>query len=183
MQTPSHMVIAAAVAKGIAPVPVSTAVLLGSVAPDLPLITLSIFGGLYYTQIKKMPAKEAASLMFDTLFFKNKVWIALHNTLHSPLLLIALLVPLFFLIPLSGIALGLFWFLLSCLLHTAIDIPTHHNDGPLLFFPLEWQTRFESPISYWDTKRGAKAFMVFEFALVLVLLIYLFADTIKTFLG
>lgn len=24
----------------------------------------------------------------------------------------------------------------------------HHNDGPLLFFPFDWSTRFASPVSY-----------------------------------
>ena len=94
-----------------------------------------------------MTPKDAADLMFNDLFFKNKAWIAVHNVLHSPLLLGLLLVPLVFFLE-DAVAAWFFWFLLSCLLHTAIDIPTHHNDGPLLLFPLNWELRFESPVSY-----------------------------------
>lgn len=150
----------------------SSAFLLGSVAPDLPLYTMSLVGGLYFTRVKKMSLKDAADHMFNNLFFNNEAWIAIHNSLHSPLLLGLLLVPLGFFLD-NAIVAWFFWFLLSCLLHTAIDIPTHHNDGPLLFFPFDWKTRFESPVSYWDKGRGARRFMVFETALVVVLLLYL----------
>ncbi|MEZ4675136.1 MAG: hypothetical protein R2932_12925 [Caldilineaceae bacterium] len=32
--------------------------------------------------------------------------------------------------------------------HTAIDIPLHYDDGPLLLFPFDWKTRFHSPVSH-----------------------------------
>lgn len=173
MNTPTHIVIAASVARAVPAVPMSSAFLLGSVAPDLPLYALSLAGGFYFTRVKKMPAKDAADLMFNDLFFKNRVWIIVHNLLHSPLLLILGIVSLGFIVK-NAVAAWFFWFLLSCLLHTAIDIPTHHNDGPLLLFPLNWQLRFRSPISYWDKQKGAARFIYFEVALVIVLLIYLF---------
>lgn len=44
----------------------------------------------------------------------------------------------------------LFWFALGCALHSFVDILTHHSDGPLVFFPLNWSYRFASPVSYWD---------------------------------
>ena len=31
-----------------------------------------------------------------------------------------------------------------------MDIPVHHDDGPLVLFPLDWKTRIMSPVSYWD---------------------------------
>lgn len=172
MNTPAHIVIAASVAKAVPAVPMNSAFLLGSVAPDLPLYAMSLVGGVYFTRVKKMTSKDAADLMFNDLFFKNKAWIAVHNFLHSPLLLGLFIVPLSFFLE-NGVAAWFFWFLLSCLLHTALDIPTHHNDGPLLLFPFDWKTRFESPISYWDRNRGAKGFMIFEASLVLILLLYL----------
>lgn len=39
---------------------------------------------------------------------------------------------------------------LGCAVHTALDIPVHHNDGPLLLFPFNWSLRFDSPVSYYD---------------------------------
>ncbi len=39
---------------------------------------------------------------------------------------------------------------ISCLLHSMIDVATHFDDGPVLFWPLDWSTRFASPVSYWD---------------------------------
>jgi hypothetical protein len=67
-----------------------------------------------------------------------------------------------------------FWFAAGCLIHTALDIPTHQNDGPLLFFPLEWSVRFQSPLSYWDPRFFGREFAVVELLLDLVLLVYLF---------
>jgi hypothetical protein len=58
-------------------------------------------------------------------------------------------------------------------LHTAIDIPLHYDDGPLLFFPFDWQTRFYSPVSYWDPNRYGVPFAIFEHLLLLGMLIYL----------
>jgi hypothetical protein len=66
------------------------------------------------------------------------------------------------------------WFSLGSLLHTLIDIPTHAGDGPLLFFPFDWQTRFNSPLSYWDPNFYGLQFMVFEILLTVGLLAYLF---------
>ena len=172
MQTPSHLVIAAAASKAFSGVPTySSAFLIGSVAPDVPLYVLSLVGGLYYTRVKKMTPQAAAELMFSKLFFKHPLWIVAHNLLHSPTLLLLLLVPLWW--QESAAASWLFWFLASCLLHTLIDIPVHHDDGPLLFFPFQWRTRFISPVSYWDRARGAGWFMWLEGGVVVALLIYL----------
>ena len=36
------------------------------------------------------------------------------------------------------------------MLHIAMDLPVHHDDGPLVFFPFDWKTRIDSPVSYYD---------------------------------
>lgn len=63
-------------------------------------------------------------------------------------------------IPIVMIALGIAWwtnhrwsfvFLASMLIHFALDLPLHHDDGHRHFFPF-WDWRFASPISYWDPK-------------------------------
>ncbi len=65
------------------------------------------------------------------------------------------------------------WFLVACLLHAALDVFTHHDDGPLILFPFDWSTRFHSPISYWDRSRFGGGFARVELALDAVLLGYL----------
>ena len=45
---------------------------------------------------------------------------------------------------------GTMSFALGCLLHTTMDIPVHHDDGPVVAFPLNWDFRVKSPVSYWD---------------------------------
>ncbi|MFN6462544.1 MAG: metal-dependent hydrolase [Nostoc sp. DedVER02] len=178
MKTPSHFLMTAALDKALPRVPiVKSAFLLGSVAPDIPLWVLSISGIIYYHLILGWSLANTFHLMFDQLYFYNPAWIAFHNLLHSPVLLVL------------GLGLvwrrrrnigsherWLFWFLLACLFHAVVDIFTHTNDGPLLFFPLEWSIRFHSPISYWDWRYHGREFARFELALDSVLLIYLLAS-------
>ena len=71
---------------------------------------------------------------------------------------------------------NLFWCGFSCTLHTIIDIPLHYDDGPLLLFPFDWETRYYSPVSYWDTKRYGGQFRLFEHALLFILLLWLLSD-------
>jgi hypothetical protein len=57
--------------------------------------------------------------------------------------------------------------------NSGIDILTHVNDGPLLFFPFDWTVRFHSPVSYWDSAHYGREFGVCALALDLVCLGYL----------
>lgn len=118
---------------------------IGGFAPDVGLILLTIGAGIYFPQVRGMTRGEAMEHAFGTLFFEDPTWITIQNTLHSPVVV-------------SGLAaLGRFTdrpkltaFALGCLLHTTMDIPVHHDDGPLVFFPFNWDYRVESPVSYWD---------------------------------
>ena len=172
MNTPTHALINWTVARslGTESFPAS-AVLLGSVAPDIPLYFLSIGGGLWFRFVEGWEPGEVARHMFGTLFYKDPCWISLHNLLHSPLVLIVALVALYF-----GLGYAAFikswwgWFLGSCFLHTLVDIPVHHDDGPLLFWPLHWSYRYASPLSYWDMNHYAYIVMPVEGAIFLLLL-------------
>ncbi|MBW4541248.1 MAG: hypothetical protein KME43_19230 [Myxacorys chilensis ATA2-1-KO14] len=89
MNTPSHFLMTAALDKALPRVPiVKRAFLLGAIAPDLPLWLLSIGSILYYHLILGWTRAETARLMFDDLYFHHPFWIASHNLLHSPLLLL-----------------------------------------------------------------------------------------------
>ncbi|MGB8697948.1 MAG: zinc dependent phospholipase C family protein [Thermosynechococcaceae cyanobacterium] len=175
MNTSSHFLIAAALSKALRPKPIHrSAVLWGSVAPDLPLWILSLGGVAYYHWLQGLSLKETFEVLFDQLYFHNPFWIAAHNALHAPFLLIAGLAWTWRdRQKMGSLQRWLFWFLLSCLLHTAIDIPTHGDDGPLLLFPLNWTFRFNSPVSYWDPRHYGTIFRWVELTLDMGLLGYL----------
>jgi membrane-bound metal-dependent hydrolase YbcI (DUF457 family) len=175
MRTPSHFLMTAALDKALPRVPiVKGAFLLGSVAPDLPLWTLSIGGIIYYHWFLGWTFSDTFRLLFDDLFFQNPLWIASHNFLHAPLVL---LTGIGFVWRsrrnIGSVSRWLFWFFLACLLHSIVDMFTHVDDGPLLFFPLDWSTRFQSSVSYWDDRYYGREFQRFEMTLNLVLVTYL----------
>ena len=184
MNTPSHFLMTAALDKTLPRVPiVKSAFLLGSVAPDIPLWLLSIGGMVYYQYVLDWSAADTFNHMFDTLYFHDPVWMTLHNFLHSPVIL------------LTGIAIvwrsrrnigsrsrWFFWFFAACLLHTSVDILTHVDDGPLIFFPLDWHTRFQSTVSYWDDRHHAQTFAIFEQSANLFFIVYLRAPRIYRYL-
>jgi len=170
MNTPTHALINWTIAKSITKVKVpKSAVLLGSIAPDIPLYFLSIGGALWFRYVQGWEAREIGRHMFGYLFYNDPVWISLHNCLHSPLFVLVVLSILFW--RNQENFLGRWWpvFFASCLIHTLVDIPVHHDDGPLVFWPLNWSYRFSSPISYWDPKHFGRETMAFEACLFLVL--------------
>jgi len=180
MNTPSHFLMTAALDKSLPRVPiVKSAFLLGSIAPDLPLWILSISSISYYHFIRSWSLADTFHFVFGELYFHNPFWIASHNFLHSPiLLLLGLSLVWRFRRNIGSPSRWFYWFLLACLLHSVVDIFTHAEDGPLLFFPLEWTIRFHSPISYWNPRYHGREFRLFESVLNAVFLSYLFAPRI-----
>ncbi len=196
MNTPSHMIITAALAKPFRhnPLPLNPAnnrrfkilkgaLLWGAVAPDVPLYLLTLGGWIYYCLILGWDASDAFRYMFQELFFKDPFWIATHNALHSPILLMFSLGVLWQVHHIYKRDVSwLVWFFLACLFHTAVDIPLHVEDGPLLLFPLNWSIRFQSVISYWDPRYYGNQFIWFEIGLDMLLLLYLGRDRISELL-
>ena len=185
MNTPSHFLMTAGLDKAFRRVPiVKSAFLLGSVAPDIALWILSIGGIIYYHLILGWSMGETFRLMFDELYFHHPLWLGLCNLLHSPILLLSGLAIVF---PrrnnIGSWERWFFWFLLACLFHTTVDIFTHADDGPLLFFPFEWSIRFNSPISYWDPRYYGREFALFELTLDLFLFIYLLSWRVRRFIN
>ena len=179
MNTPSHWLMTIAAGKLIpwAKNCPRWALALGSVAPDLPLYFLS-FGGIYYFRnILGWENKRVFRHIFGNLYFNDPAWIGLHNFLHSPLMLIILL-GLSVMIKHRRPRLGrwLCFFLGACMLHSIVDVLTHHDDGPVLFFPVNWQYRFSSPVSYWDRSHFGGPFMVFEGLLNVAILGFIIWD-------
>ena len=168
MQTYSHLLLTAVLRLKTNP-DETYALLAGSVLPDVPLGLISVGYMLDRRYVRPhLPDKARCSPTYNNLYFHNPWWIAAHNLLHAPL-------PVF-LLALTGYlwrnqdwGRRLFWFALGCGLHTTIDIFTHADDGPLLFFPLDWRTRFSSPVSYWDAAHHGRVFRLLEHLLDLLL--------------
>ena len=151
----------------------TAALLTGSVAPDVPLMLLSIGYVVDRRFVRPhLPDKTRCSPTFNDLYFNNPYWIAAHNTLHAPLPVFGLGV-MGYLFRRRRWGRGLLWFAVGCGLHGAVDIPTHADDGPAIFFPLDWHTRFQSPVSYWDVEHNGRLFTRFEYLLDLLLLVTL----------
>lgn len=168
--------------------------MVGSVMPDVPLILIT-FGAIaldLWSGNRMEPGNEAAEMqsytgyLFRYAFF-NEPWVKLaHNLFHAPLLILLYGLVGYWLWKRSNAqavaqqtaqrGAALFWFALACALHTAIDIPLHYDDGPLVFFPFDWQTRFHSPVSYWDPAHYGRPFTIFEHLLLLGMIIFLLVD-------
>jgi hypothetical protein len=178
---PTHLVINAALEKkfGAKFKLAKSAFLWGSVLPDLPFGVLSLGSYAYYRFILQQDTSSVMENVIHYSYFNNPWWIAAHNFLHSPLALIVYAILLWSFISKPGTR-GHWWlsFVFGSMVHSVIDILTHHNDGPLLFWPLNWQTRFFSPISYWDPAHFGPQMMFFEIFLNLALLGYLFVPKI-----
>jgi hypothetical protein len=177
MNTPSHVLINLALhragGKRASFIPWK-AILLGSFLPDVPLAILSIAASFYYRVLLGNNSPELMETVFHPLYFTNPIWISAHNMLHSPLALgIYLAVMWRWRAQAGKVQHWLFWFFVSCSVHTSIDILTHFDDGPVLFWPLNWQFRFHSPVSYWDPAHFGGQFIIFELVLDVALLGYL----------
>lgn len=177
MQTYSHALMTAMLDKVLTKksVPVhSRAFIIGSFLPDVPLLFLTLGAGVYYRFIAPLPPGYRFFECFDALYFNDPFWKAGYNLFHAPLVLL-LFGGVGYLAGRRGHAWGwsLLWFALGCGLHSVVDIATHHNDGPLVFFPLNWDYRFPSPISYWDRRYYASIVAPLEHMLDLFFLGYL----------
>ena len=159
----------------------SVALMIGSVAPDIPLTLLGI--GFIASDLlagrRPGPGNgpSNAAYLFDYLFFHNKWVMTAHNLFHSPFMLLCFLI-IGHTAWRSGRRWGrwLFWFAIACAFHTLIDIPLHTDDGPLLLFPFNWELRFHSPLSYWDPAHYGNIFAPLEHLLIVGVLIYLVID-------
>lgn len=184
MQTQSHFLLAGFVGKQLQrrEIPVShKAWLIGSVVPDVPLALLTMFGTLYSRWFKPtVPANEVHERLHFQLVFTDPWWIASHNFFHS-LIIGTLLLGVGWWLWRNQKRWGmlLVWFSLGTLIHTAIDIFTHHSDGPVFLFPLTWSYRFQSPISYWEQEYYGSQFAIFETTLDGVLLLYFVIEWLR----
>lgn len=174
MRTPSHFLMTAAMNTIVPEEKRHTyALLVGSVLPDIPFTILTIIYGIYYQFWGTIPNNQTTmEYLHFNLFFNDSVWIVSHNFFHSLVIGISLL-TIGYINWQRRWGKWLTWLSFGALFHTLIDIFTHHSDGPLFLFPLNWSYRFASPISYWETEYFGQQFRIFEYLLGFILLIYL----------
>lgn len=153
MITTSHAVISALVGRNRlvrkhANKPNRGALVVGGFAPDVGLWLLSLGAIIYYPLFDGLSISEAHQRAMDDLYFNSVWWIAGHNLLHAPINLVSLIAGAAVLT--SPWKQRVRFFAAGALLHSMIDVLVHHDDGPLVFFPVSWSIRFSSPVSYWD---------------------------------
>lgn len=187
MKTPSHIIINLAIKriKGLrnARIPWQ-AVFWGSMMPDIPLGVLSLGATFYYRVILGNQSPDLMETILHPLYFNNPFWISAHNLLHAPFILGLSLAILWRWRTRAGkVQHWLFWFFSSSTIHTGIDILTHYDDGPLIFWPFNGSFRFNSPISYWDPAHFGTEFMIFELLLDAVLVAFLLLPKITSYLN
>lgn len=141
----------------------TSAVLIGSVAADIPLFILSAGAYVYFHNVLQWSLGDTFRHMYDHLYFEDPYWKTFHNFLHVPVgLLACLLVATAIRTRRPRISAWFMWFIAACALHTCVDVLTHHDDGPLLLWPFNWSYRFQSPISYWDSNHYGTQFALIE---------------------
>jgi hypothetical protein len=132
------------------------AFLCGAVIPDIPVMMVGIyvwFGGGTGLEF---------SARMASIYFEDPLLIIAHSLLHAPLSLFGASVCMLRTC-LGGRALTSALYLFAgTLIHTTLDLLTHHDDGPLLLWPLDWETRYLSPVSHWDKQHYAIWVVAFE---------------------
>ena len=146
---------------------------LGSILPDLPLYVLS-FGMIMVQSQLFFGDQNSFWKLYDTYFFEHPLWIISYNYLHASFILLTIVIVGKWLtkrgVPRTSWIVSFAW---GCWIHTLCDIFTHHDDGPLIFFPFDWHYRFISAISYWDKEHFAQIVFPIEHLMDALLLIFI----------
>jgi hypothetical protein len=153
MNTPAHVVVSLLVLGRNRPAESAPPLVLGGLLPDLPIFVFYV--------VERVGLGRPERMIWGERYFDSG-WQMFFDTFNS--------LPLIFVLGAVGWMLGSrFVGLLaaSMLLHVALDLPLHHDDGHRHLFPLSsW--RFESPLSYWDAAHYGEILAPAEALLVLV---------------
>lgn len=127
-------------------------VALGSILPDLPMVS-------FYAWQKLVLGTPERVIWRERYYLES--WQAFFDLFNS--------------LPILGVGLVVAWWLgasrwlallASMVLHCLCDLPLHHDDAHRHFWPIsDW--RFESPVSYWDPSHYGQWISLAEIALVL----------------
>ncbi len=161
MNTPTHLLIAAALLARKKKPSLSWVAVAGALVPDLSLYLLAGFS--LFIQ------GNSPDYVFGTQYFSD-AWQSIFAVDNS------------FFVWGAAIAIGLYtrktWltaFAVGGFAHILCDFPLHHDDGRAHFWPLsDWV--FKSPFSYWDVDHHANIIAPIEAGLALVLVAYLISQ-------
>lgn len=176
MKTPTHFILGVGVAAVVkTPRFRRVAFVIGCGAPDMFVVGLFAFVTSKLALTSGTNIREGVAA-FSLLYFDDPFCIAAHNLLHSPLSLAVLAMIVWRMRSRVWKNRGLS-FLAGAGFHAAIDVAVHHDDGPLVLWPLDWSFRIESPVSHWDVAHYGGYVLAFEgAALVVALVLLLKAD-------
>lgn len=152
MNTPTHLLVGAAAFGRAGQAKMTIAALLGAAVPDA-----SLYGLVAY---ERLVNDTDPRVIFDELYFSDG-WRAVFQVDNS--------IFVYGLILAIGAAARwpvLIAFAGAALLHIALDLPFHHDDGRPHFWPVSDHI-VASPLSYWDGRRGAGWVGLLEMAIVL----------------
>ena len=152
MNTPTHMLTAAAVLSRPGKPWSNSTVLLGALLPDLSIFVL--FG---WARLQGIPQYEIWRKLYWQEPWQTLSAISNSFPIWAVILGIAMLVRSSILMVLAG----------AVLIHLALDFPVHADDAHKHFWPLsDW--RFYSPMSYWDPAHNSRFVMLGELVLCIV---------------
>ena len=162
MNTPTHLLIGAAVLArpqdGGSARWRNWAVLAGALLPDAAIFFLFAWARLF---------QGVSEQDLWSRIYWSEPWQSLFAIFNSA--------PLYTVIVLIGLAARQTWLALiglAALLHLAFDLPFHHDDAHIHFWPFtDW--RFRSPLSYWDENHHGDWVALAEVALSLGLILLL----------
>ena len=158
MNTPAHLIIAAAAFAKPSNPKVTWAALAGGFIPDLSLYALA--GWSMFVE------GNSARYVFDTQYF-SELWQSIF-AIDNSFILWGIVIAL-------GIYLKKNWLWAlggAGFLHLCCDFPLHHDDARQHFWPItEWV--FISPLSYWDHNHHGQLIGMLELGLCAILLVIL----------
>jgi membrane-bound metal-dependent hydrolase YbcI (DUF457 family) len=158
MNTPTHMLIGAALFGRRGRPALTVAALAGGLVPDIAMVVLVE----WTIRIRNVPPRT----IFGQLFFSDS-WQRIFSIDHSFIVWGALLaITLLLRKPVAGA------FAAAGLAHAAVDFVVHNEDARRQFWPLS-DFVFRSPLSYWDPAHYGSIVAPFEAALVLALTLLL----------
>ena len=155
MNTPAHLVLAAAAFARRHERPRNAVVFVGAFLPDASLYGMVAINGF----VRDMPPEQIFGESYYHPFWQSVFAVDTSFLVWGAVLIFGFLLKSILLKVFAG----------AGLLHLALDFPLHHDDGRAHFWPAsDWI--FESPLSYWDPSAYGWLIAPLEIAICLVLM-------------
>lgn len=166
MKSPTHLLIGHLTAKllpGDAPQR-SRWMMIGAVAPDLPMVLVSVYcAGQSFCWTGSGLNFAAFVARVDHFYFDTPLFISVHHMLHSPLALAFIALAWRSLAPAMRHRFrAIAWLLMGMATHSVADMLSHASDGMLVFWPLNWTYRLNIGLDQWNMAGSGLILVVAE---------------------